>query len=251
MSASQFEQINDHIYRSAGNYSRMGKVLSYVTPWWCVQDGPLSFEEGLRLLGEHWSCSDNIREYIPALRKLLGTYGPLRAMMNSEENAAYDALPDTVTVYRGCDASVLTGASWSLDQNVANSFPFLNRYEVPSPMVVKARVKKNRILALKLGRDESEIITFSARRIGVQPADIAIHLQFRKESSMSTATDNPTPTVTLTPEQATAALEAGYAQHQASDPLAHLAADLIDAGKTTFADARAALDEYNSVSPQQ
>lgn len=59
------------------------------------------------------------------------------------------------------------------------------------------------------------------------------------------------PTEILTPEQAAAVLEAGYAQHQATDPLAKLAADLIHAGKTTFADARAALDDYNAVSPQQ
>jgi hypothetical protein len=96
---------------------------------------------------------------------------PLRPVMTTQENAAYDALPDTVECFRGCDRSVLTGASWSLDWEIANSFPFTNRYRAPSPVVVTARVKKDRILAIKLGREESEIITFSARRLKVKPAD--------------------------------------------------------------------------------
>jgi hypothetical protein len=134
-------------------------------------EGPLDYEDWLTLLGDQWTRFDNVREYLPVLRKLLGTYGPVRPMMTPEENAAYDALPETVTCYRGCDSSVLTGAFWSLDWEIANSFPFTNRYRVPSPVVVKARVKKNRILALKLDRGESGIITFSARKVKVEPAN--------------------------------------------------------------------------------
>jgi hypothetical protein len=100
--------------------------------------------------------------------------------MSPEESAAYDALPQTVTIHRGCDASVLTGASWSLDWDTANSFPFLGRYKVPNPVVVEARVKKSRTLALKLGRGEAEVITFGARRTNVRPADKERAEKFRK-----------------------------------------------------------------------
>jgi hypothetical protein len=116
------------------------------------------------LLGQHWSTCDNIREYRRDLKARMGIVGPLRAMMTHDETAAYDALPDVVSCYRGCDASITVGASWSLDWHVANSFPFLSRYKIPSPVVVTATVKKNRILAVKLCRDEAEIITFSAKR---------------------------------------------------------------------------------------
>jgi hypothetical protein len=136
-----------------------------------IHDGPLEYRDWLTLLGEEWTGFDNLRDYLPALKRLLGTKGPVREMMSAEENEAYDALPDTVKCYRGCGASVLTGASWSLDKEVANSFPFTLRYRAASPVVVTASVKKNRILALKLGREESEIITFSARKVKVEPAD--------------------------------------------------------------------------------
>ena len=105
------------------------------------------------------------------MRKLMGTSGPLRKMMTPQENETYDGLPDSVTCFRGCDQSFLTGASWSSEWDTANSFPFTDRYRAPSPVVVTARVKKNRILAIKLDRRESEIITFSARRVKVEPAD--------------------------------------------------------------------------------
>ena len=91
--------------------------------------------------------------------------------MTPQENETYDGLPDSVTCFRGCDQSFLTGASWSSEWDTANSFPFTDRYRAPSPVVVTARVKKNRILAMKLDRRESEIITFSARRVKVEPAD--------------------------------------------------------------------------------
>lgn len=51
-------------------------------------------------------------------------------------------------------------------------FPFTHRYRVPTPVVVTARAMKNRILALKLNRGESEIITFSAGKVKVEPAEV-------------------------------------------------------------------------------
>ena len=51
------------------------------------------------------------------------------------------------------------GASWSLCKETAERFPFLNRYRVPSPLIVTATVRKNEIIALKRDRGEDEIIT--------------------------------------------------------------------------------------------
>ena len=53
--------------------------------------------------------------------------------MNEDEFWCYDQLRELVTIYRGCDQSVLTGASWGIDQEVANAVPFTFRYEVPDP----------------------------------------------------------------------------------------------------------------------
>lgn len=164
-----YEDASEYL-RFEDSYSLLGAILDFVPPYY-VADRALSYADGLKLLGEHWTSCDNIREYLPVLKKVLGLYGPIRDMMSPEENTAYDALPQVVTCYRGCDSSFLTGASWTLDWEVANRFPFLNRYKVPSPVVVTARAKKERILALKLDRDEVEIITFSPRRIRIDPAN--------------------------------------------------------------------------------
>jgi hypothetical protein len=169
-----------YIWRFCDNYSRLQAVLdlgisSFKNDNLRRRLGiPLDYDDSLTLLGEAWTSCDNIRHYQRDLRDRLGTRGPLRQMMSPEENEAYDALPDSVRCYRGCDRSVLTGACWTLDKVVANMFPFLQRYRAPSPVVVTARVRKNNILALKLDRGESEIVTFSARRLKVEPADEAL-----------------------------------------------------------------------------
>jgi hypothetical protein len=133
--------------RFANSFTRMGAVIDLI--------GEIPSKEWLAMLGDSWSDCDNIRDYRGILRNWLGTSGPIREMMTPEENAAYDALPERVTCHRGCDASAMVGSSWTLDWNVANRFPFLARYRVPSPVVVTATVKKNRILAVKLDRDEA------------------------------------------------------------------------------------------------
>ena len=150
-------------------------------------------KDWLRLLGEEWSGCDRISRYRLELRAMLGTSGPIREMMTPEENAAYDQLPERVTCYRGCDASRLLGASWSLDRVIANSFPFRARFYAPKPVLVTAEVRKDRILALKLDRSEVEIVTFSARRVNVETADRGLaDRRFEEESERRQAL---TPTV--------------------------------------------------------
>lgn len=160
---SNLETAKESLDRHENSFTRLGATLSW--------KNRLSHEDWCRLVGEAWSTCDNIRQYRLDLRRELGTDGPIREMMTPEKNAYYDALPELVICHRGCDSSGTTGASWSLDWDVANSFPFMNRYRVPSPVVVTAKVKRSRILAVKLDRDEAEIITFSARKTEIKPAD--------------------------------------------------------------------------------
>jgi len=140
-----------------GSYELMGAILELARNYW----GPSKL--WLRILGENWSGCDNIFAYQHILKSLLPEQGPVVEMMTSEELAAYEALSDTITIYRGCGKKNKKGASWSLDQNVATKFPFLNTYQVPDPILVTATVDKYQILALKLDRNESEIITFAAK----------------------------------------------------------------------------------------
>jgi hypothetical protein len=175
MTASEARQ---HINRISNSFDRMDHIIELYK----FQTGvTFDVDEWERILGEKWTSCDRIRTSLANLRLCLGTRGPKRNMMTAEENAAYDALPDTVSVYRGCDKSAMTGACWSLNRRVANRFPFLIRFRAISPVLVTARVKKNRILAVKLGRGEEEIITFSARRVNVEPANPALAEEYGEE----------------------------------------------------------------------
>ncbi len=160
---SRLPEFRNHIFRNTNSFTRMAEILD-LKPY-------LSHRDWCILLGECWTVCDTIRQSRFKLRKALGTVGPVRELMTTEENAQYNNLPEVVTCYRGSDRSVLVGASWTLDQNVAKRFPITNRYKVPSPVVVTATVRKDNILAVKLDRGETEIITFSARRQSTDVVD--------------------------------------------------------------------------------
>jgi hypothetical protein len=149
-----------HVSTWTGEFEKMAEVLAF-KDW-------LTHADWLQLLGMFWNECDNIRDYRLELRRILGTNGPLRQMMSSEENSHYDSLPDTIACYRGCDASALVGASWTRDKKTAKLFPTYTRYRAPNPVLITARVKRVNVLSVQLRRNEEELITFSARRVSVE-----------------------------------------------------------------------------------
>lgn len=157
------EKVSEYMWTWSNHRGRMGDLISFRLR--------MDHEDWLALLGEFWNMCDNIRDYSSILRSELGTIGPLMPMMTPEERIAYAALPDVLTVYRGCSAQRLTGASWSLDPEVARAFPTLNRYRVSDPVLVTATVPKSKVLAILLSREEQEVITFNARRLRVEPIE--------------------------------------------------------------------------------
>lgn len=88
---------------------------------------------------------DNIDTVIPEL-------------MDKEERTAFESLPDEFVIYRGCRPLNVRGFSWSLNREVALKFAY--RFETEVPMLLTARIPKTRAAALKLGREEQEIIVF-------------------------------------------------------------------------------------------
>ena len=126
------------------------------------------------MLGNQWiRCDRGISLFQPQLREAPPHRGPVRPMMTDDENASYDALPEVVTIFRGCDAksASLPGICWSLNKDVANLHPFLGRFEAKKPTVLTAHGPKHWILAAKLERQEEEIITFAADVKMMRPAD--------------------------------------------------------------------------------
>ena len=150
------------------SYSKLSEIIFF--------SGIMNRRSWLRLLGEEWSCLDNLYEWRDKLRELLPRR-PTLLLMNEDERAAWRELPDIVTIYRGCSEVNLNGLSWSLCPEIASKFPTLARYKPPNgrqPLLVTAEVAKQRIIAVKLDRKEREIVTFHARQVAVEDLTSAL-----------------------------------------------------------------------------
>lgn len=157
------KQARDHL-RFANSYNRIGKVLEL---GWLMEP-----EDWCRLLGENWSTSDNIGSHFDDL--LDTPFGDTQvepgldrhALMTDAELAEFEALPDRLTVYRGCYAFNKWGFSWSLDRDVAAGFPFLHRYrQDDQALLVRATIAKSDVVALKHDRQEAELICWRPKHI--------------------------------------------------------------------------------------
>lgn len=168
-----YEEARGHL-AYCDSYSRLPTLLDI--------NCSLADDDFLRLLGEEWSGFDNTGHNIDHLwDTAFGWWaqnGPLTEMMTSEELDAYNALPDVVTVYRGCYRTNKWGLSWSLSKEVANEFPSYRRYCRPGeqPLLVTAKALKKNIIAVKLDRDESEIITWRPKHVSTR------HIKLLEES---------------------------------------------------------------------
>lgn len=114
-------------------------------------------------LGEWWSVCDH---YPPAMKSVLQMLHDTPAIrshtMSDAEREALAALPEMVTVYRGCYASNRRGFSWTTDRAVAERFPFLYRYRRTDdgpPLLLEGVVKRASVLFVKLDRKECEVVT--------------------------------------------------------------------------------------------
>ena len=98
-------------------------------------------------------CNVSKRELVAMFRSV-----PPESLMDDEERAAHQALEDTVTVYRGVtpyNAKNIRALSWTLDRKTADWFA--HRFGEEGT-VYEAQIRKEHILALFNGRNESEVI---------------------------------------------------------------------------------------------
>lgn len=137
-------------------------------PWLIDNALKIKRRDWLTLLGDTWEHSDGLGVNRRLLRLYMPERGPVPEMMTIDEAMAWEALPERITVYRGCGPVNMLGASWSLSREVASRFPTLMRYRQAEPLLVTARVRRDRVLAVKLGRGELEVVTFHARRVAVE-----------------------------------------------------------------------------------
>lgn len=121
-----------------------------------------------RILGEIWQDSENLwqhRDLIPTLLWPLNRSLELRShMMCKEDQEALDALPETLTIYRGCAAENRVGYSWTVNEKKA--LWFAKRFSRKEPIVLAATVNKSSVVAYFTERQEDEIV--------VKPEDVII-----------------------------------------------------------------------------
>ena len=114
-----------------------------------------------RLLSTAWTqeecpnqdCNVSKQELVAMFRS-----APPESLMDEEERTAHQALEDTVTVYRGVtpyNAKNIRALSWTLDWKTADWFA--HRFGEDGT-VYEAQIRKEHILALFTGRNESEVI---------------------------------------------------------------------------------------------
>lgn len=127
-------------------------------------------ETWFKTLGFEWSASDNQWRFAEQLKRVFkkSSRKLLDLMMTGDELEALDKLPEAVMVFRGQDVNRPFGLSWSLDQEVAKQFPFYARYKCANPALLVAVIPKERIVALKLDRDEQEAIILPPAEAWVQ-----------------------------------------------------------------------------------
>jgi len=152
------------------SYSRFANVIMLLPKmrgehWWT-------------LLGEAWTCCDNISRYTCSRYGINPLDWAKRAdldlMMDAEERMAFAALPEEITVYRGCFRNNKKGMSWTLKRDVAERFPFLHRYQQrgKQPLLVIGLAHRSKCV-LKLSRNENEIICADVKVIKVETIDAA------------------------------------------------------------------------------
>ena len=98
-------------------------------------------------------CNVSKRELLALFKSV-----PLECLMNDEEQQVFDALDDSVTVYRGVTSynrKNIHALSWAVDRRTA--VWFAHRFGEEGT-VYEAQIKKEHIHAYFSGRNESEVI---------------------------------------------------------------------------------------------
>ncbi len=111
-------------------------------------------------VGAVWIDSENIHQDGDSWRMLLGSDRPGREnTMDEVEQAALAALPDTLTVFRGCTGEdAADGFSWTLDRAKAEWFANRYAHRRENALVVTGTIDKVDVIAHFLGRNETEIV---------------------------------------------------------------------------------------------
>ncbi len=146
------------------------------------ETGRMTANDWLHLLGQVWTECDDLGFHsgwlVDKSPLLLAQGDPTlqRCLMTADEWAELKELKGKITIWRGCYGSNAQGLSWSLDRKVAANFPRLQGYqqEGEQPLLIEAEVRRKDIIALKLCREEYEVIACPPRIVSVTELEASI-----------------------------------------------------------------------------
>ena len=100
--SSNLDEAREWIWTNLGSHEKMVAVM------YLRSEADMTFRDWLKLLGEVWTCCDNIGLYQEEILQELDEYldeplGVIPELMDSEEIKAFKALPENITIYPPMD----------------------------------------------------------------------------------------------------------------------------------------------------
>jgi len=92
---------------------------------------------------------------------------PAYEFLSKENRRAFDALPESVEVYRGQEADAPVGFSWTTNREKGEWFAQRFAMRHKSPALLSGTVRKRSVWAIELGRGEDEVLC-DPRRVSIQ-----------------------------------------------------------------------------------
>jgi hypothetical protein len=141
-------------------------------------DRDLGWRAAMRFVGSNWSWFETNTFLAPVLRQAMDgeVERSRRIFMARDERDAFERLPNHIKLHRGGGrTTVMHGLCWSLSSKVAEDFAHMAcgmrrrmfRMGQINPVVVEATVPKNHCFAVKLGRNEEEVIVLPGPHVCV------------------------------------------------------------------------------------
>lgn len=116
-----------------------------------------------------WPMCDDTWNHRHTLVAYLKAAGRCAAYILGDDKAAFDALPATITVFRGCSLSRSAGVAWTTDLKVAVGFATGHRnIQVHQPVVLKAQLDRRDVLTVFTERGEAEVLVDPGRLQGIE-----------------------------------------------------------------------------------
>ena len=111
----------------------------------------------------NWPHCDAAWESQQLLVPILRRVGPCPREIYAEHaehgGRFWSALPDDLTLYRGCSRSHVEAISWTTNRSVAEDFARGHRgIAVPDPVIVAATVARKHVFAVIYNRSEAEVL---------------------------------------------------------------------------------------------